>query len=157
MRMPNVALLDTNVLLLWLVGLTDPSLFITFKRVDVFSPDDFKLLAQLLKRFQKLISTPHVLAEVSNFVDQAPQHRRRELVASLRTFAQQNKEHYEAAITLTRRDEFAALGLTDTGLAALSAEAVVITTDFHLSARIVTLGGHVLNFNHHRSTYLVSR
>jgi hypothetical protein len=150
--MRDTALLDTNVLLLWLVGLTDPDLFLTFKRVNTFNNDDFVLLARFLESFEALITTPHVLAEVSNFVDQAPPYRRKELIASLQFFAQQHAEHYETAKTLSQREEFPALALTDTGLAAMSSEAIVVTTDFHLWGRIQALGGKSVNFNHLRTS-----
>jgi hypothetical protein len=152
----STALLDTNILLMWLVGLTDPSLFITFKRVDTYQISDFNLLVRFLKPFRKLITTPHVLAEVSNFIDQAPQYRRKELIASLKVFVERHPEHYEAAAILVHRDEFAAFGLTDTGLAAVSANAVIVTTDFRLSGRIQALGGHSVNFNHLRASDLLT-
>jgi hypothetical protein len=152
----NTVVLDTNVLLLWLVGRTDPTLFRTFKRVSTFNTDDFVLLGRFLKGFEILITTPHVLAEVSNFVDQAPPYRRKELIASLQMFAQEYSEHYEPAKTLSQREEFAILALTDTGLAAMSLEAVVVTTDFHLWGRIQALGGKSVNFNHLRTSQFLS-
>jgi hypothetical protein len=145
-----VALLDTNVFLLWLVGLTDTSLLKTFKRVDTFDEEDFTTLGALLGRFQHLITTPHVLSEVSNFVDQAPQHRRLELVACLRKFIEDSREIYEAAKDLASGDAFSLLGLTDVGLWSLSLQAVVITTDYALWGRIHKRGGLTINFNHLR-------
>jgi hypothetical protein len=72
-----------------------------------------------------------VLAEVSNFIDQAPQHRRLALIESLRKFADENREHYEQARNLVQRTEF-------------------VTMDFHLYNRIVLLGREAINFNHRR-------
>jgi hypothetical protein len=157
MGMLSTALLDTNILLMWLVGLTGPSLFVTFKRVDTFQASDFVLLSRFLQPFRKLITTPHVLAEVSNFIDQAPLHRRKDLIASLKAFVDRYPEHYEAAAILIHRDEFTAFGLTDTGLSALSADAVIVTTDFRLSGRIQALGGNSVNFNHLRTSDLLMR
>ena len=155
-RTPSTAALDTNLLLLYLVGITDQSLLITFKRVSTFEAPDIATLIKLLGKFQKLITTPHILAEASNFLTQAPQHRRRELMASLRRFAEAHQEAYQAAKELVTRDEFSALGLADTGLAALSAEAAVLTTDYHLWGRITSQGGHCVNFYHLRSSELLS-
>jgi len=70
----RIALLDTNVLLLKMVAETDPSLLRTFKRVQTFEERDIALLDRLLSEFDTLLSTPHVLAEASNFIDQAPAH-----------------------------------------------------------------------------------
>ena len=152
---PPTAVLDTNVLLLWLVALTDQSLLLSFKRVDTFNAEDLATLGKLLRDFQNLITTPHVLAEVSNFVDQAPQYRRPKLIAALRHFIEKHREVYEAASELVARDEFSSLGIADTGLSALSTDAMVITTDYHLWGRITSRGGHCVNFHHLRSKQLL--
>jgi rRNA-processing protein FCF1 len=145
-----MVLLDTNILLLWLVGHVDVFLLLAWKRVDIFDVEDFERLKKLLFRFSAILTTPHVLAEVSNFIDQAPQHRRLALIESLRKFADENREHYEQARNLVQRTEFKLLGLTDTALVDLSADAVVVTMDFHLYNRIVSLGREAINFNHRR-------
>jgi len=152
---PRIAILDTNVLLLLLVAKTDESLLRTFKRVQSFEPSDISLLDEVLAPFNGFLSTPHVLAEVSNFVDQAPQHRRSELVQELKHYIHAHREHYEAASLLCERGEFEKLGLADTGLSRLSSESTVITTDHHLAGKIQASGGSVVNFNHARSTRLL--
>jgi hypothetical protein len=151
----KTAVLDTNVLLLLLVAQTDISLLKTFKRVQSFEASDISLLESILSRFQSFISTPHVLAEVSNFVDQAPPYRRSDLVQALRRYVDTHAERYEAARVLADSKEFALLGLTDTGLTHLSGESVVITVDFRLAGKIEALGGSVINFNHARSAFLL--
>lgn len=147
----RVALLDTNVLLLKLVAETDMSLLRTFKRVQVFEERDIALLGEVLSDFDALLTTPHVLTEISNFIDQAPAYRRQALIDSLRRYVADSEERYESALDLMAKAEFAALGLADTGLSSLSKIAVVITTDFHLTGRIEAMGGHVINFNRTRS------
>jgi len=154
-RAPLAVLLDTNILLLWLVGNTDAALLLTFKRVQSFEERDLVLLERLLRPFQRMITTPHILTEVSNFVDQSPMYKRARLVESLREFIQDHAEIYESAVTLVDRSEFNSLGLSDTALVSLSADAVIITTDFHLSERIASQGGQAINFNRARSSYLV--
>lgn len=151
----GIAVLDTNVLLLLLVAQTDVSLLNTFKRVQSFEPSDISLLQEILSRFHSFMSTPHVLAEVSNFVDQAPAYRRSDLVHALRRYIDTHAEHYEPATALTARSEFELLGLTDTGLTHLSSECVVVTLDFRLARKIEALGGKAINFNHLRSTRLI--
>lgn len=152
----KIALLDTNVLMLKMVAETDASLLRTYKRVQQFEEGDIVLLGELLSRFDILYSTPHVLTEASNFIDQAPQHRRKELFDCFQRYVTANEERYETALALVKRNEFVSLGLADTGLCSLSNIAVVITMDFHLSGRIEAIGGSVVNFNHYRSTYLLS-
>jgi hypothetical protein len=153
----TTALLDTNLLLLWLVSLTDASLLVTFKRVDTFVEEDLTLLGKLVQRFSHLITTPHVLAEVSNFVDHAPLYRRDDLKLALRDFIEANQEAYEAAVKLISYHEFEALGVADTGLLALSTHATVLTVDHHLWSRILAAGGSCINFSHARSQQIFSK
>ena len=143
--------LDTNILLFYLVGETDISLLRTFKRVQNFDAQDIEVLRDVLKPFQTIITTPHVLAETSNFIDQAPHYRRADLFETFRDFIKSNAESYEESKFLSQRDEFFDLGLADTGLSSLSSQFTVITMDFHLSGRIQQAGGAVINFEHVRS------
>ncbi len=156
-RRLSVALLDTNLLVLWLVSLTDASLLATFKRVNTFVEEDLTLLAQLLRRFDSLMTTPHVLAEVSNFVDHAPMYRRDDLKTSLRRFIEAHRETYEAAVQLISYQEYHALGVADTGLLALSHHTTVITVDHQLWNRILAAGGSCINFSYARSHQLLSK
>jgi hypothetical protein len=142
---------DTNILLLQIVAETDLSLLETFKRVRNFDSQDVDLLTVVLKPFQALITTPHVLAETSNFIDQAPQYRRTELVRAFERFIQKNDEHYEEARLLAKREQFPDLGLADMGLCSLGGRCTVITNDFQLSGKIEAMGGSVINFQQVRS------
>ena len=144
-------ILDTNLLLLWLVARTDATLLHQFKRVQQFTNQDIELLGELLQPYRKFVTTPHILSETSNFLDQAPSWQRIALVNRLKDFIRSGVEVYRPADELIERDEFNALGLTDTAIAQLSAEAVVLTVDFRLAGKIEALGGNALNFNHYRT------
>jgi hypothetical protein len=150
-EVPPTAAPDTNILLLVLVAQTDVSLLKTFKRVQNFTSEDIELLREVLRPFQRLATTPHVLAETSNFLDQAPQYRRVSLTDALRNFIRSHTEFYEESRLLAERDEFAELGLSDAGLSSLSNEFTIITMDFHLAGKIRQSGGSVINFQQLRS------
>ena len=64
-------LIDTNLLLLLLVGKLNPSLIKTEKITDSqgFDEADFKQLRDFASQFQKLVTTPHILTKVSNHAD----------------------------------------------------------------------------------------
>jgi hypothetical protein len=147
----NNVVLDTNLLLLWLVARTDATLLLQFKRVKQFTYRDFELLQELLQPYRKFVTTPHILSETSNFLDQAPFWQRDALIDALKDFIRSGVEVYRPADELIERDEFNALGLTDTAIAQLSAEAVVLTVDFRLAGKIEALGGNALNFNDYRT------
>jgi hypothetical protein len=154
---PRKALLDTNLLLLWLVAQTDPKLLDSFKRVNTFTPPDIDLLRKLLRDLPEQITTPHVLSETSNFVRQASPPFRNALSEQLGLFIMGVDEIYKPAASLIEREEFIALGLTDTGIADVSERAVVITTDYKLSGKITAGGGNAINFNQQRSNKLLEK
>lgn len=142
--------LDTALLLLWLVGRTDLNLLRTFKRVSSFAPEDVYLLTDLLSNTTDVITTPHVLAEVSNFVDQSPQYSRQALIRSFQAFAESHPELYLEAKSLVARPQFFSLGLTDTGLVELSSQTAILTVDYRLVGKIQAFGGSAENFNNLR-------
>lgn len=63
-------LLDTNLLLLYLVGGKDPQLIDGARRLNAYTEEDFDLLYEFIESngFLQLVSTPHILTEVSNLV-----------------------------------------------------------------------------------------
>jgi hypothetical protein len=62
--------IDTNLLVLLLVGLVNIRRIGTFKRTLDFTVDDFHLLIRLTKWFgSPIFSTPHVLSQVSDLTD----------------------------------------------------------------------------------------
>jgi hypothetical protein len=143
--------LDTNLLLLWLVARTDVALLQNFKRVQSFTYSDIELLGEILERYRGFVTTPHVLSETSNFIDQAPTWRRSALIDRLKDFIRSGVEVYTPAMELIERDEFNSLGLTDAGLARLSSDTVVLTVDYRLAGKIDAIGGNAMNFNHYRN------
>jgi hypothetical protein len=153
MQTTRVAVLDTNVLLLLLVASVDMSLLRTYKRVSQFTVQDATALDDLLRPFQVLATTPHVLSETDNFVDQAPAYRQRDLKNGLIRFVERATERYRPAKELAIHDGFIPLGLTDCGLIDFQQEAVVITTDFRLAGRIQANKGLAVNFKAYSAAY----
>jgi hypothetical protein len=151
--MRRLLLLDTNLLLFFLVAQVDLAILRSFKRVSLFRTSDLVPLRDLVEAFSALITTPHVLTEVSNFVDQAPPQWRPQLIDALRGFAEHQEERYEQASGLAMRNEFQHLALTDTGLLSLSKDAVVATLDYELYHRILAAGGRAVHFDEVRGEY----
>jgi hypothetical protein len=152
-RTAQVAVLDTNVLLLLLAASVDISLLRTYKRVSQFTVQDATALEDLLRPFRELATTPHVLSETDNFIDHAPKHRRRDLKNGLIQFIERAPERYRLAKELATLDGFIPLGLTDCGLIDFKHEAVVITTDFRLAGHIQTRNGLAVNFREYAAAY----
>ena len=65
MHRVSSVLVDSNLLLLYLVGLTNKDRIPLFKRTQKYTVAEFELLVRLLAIFKKIVTTPQVIAEVS--------------------------------------------------------------------------------------------
>ncbi len=63
-------LLDTNLLLLLFIGGKDSSLIPKAKTLSAFVEDDYDLLGEVINNssFNSLVTTPHIMTEVSNLL-----------------------------------------------------------------------------------------
>lgn len=59
---------DTNLLLVLLVGNVDPRLVGTVARTDGYSQRDYDLLIAILRQFSKIIFLPQILTETGNLL-----------------------------------------------------------------------------------------
>ncbi|MBM4046077.1 MAG: hypothetical protein FJ279_13260 [Planctomycetes bacterium] len=142
---------DTNVLLLYFCGLYDTKLITAFRRLSKYTLDDFVILCRAATLFRQIVTTPHILSEVSNLLDDVPLHIRED---AYKTFAAQLtviEEVFLPATEVAKADCFGKLGLSDSGIRLLSQRPyLVLTDDFPLLSRLQSLGVTALNFNHLR-------
>ena len=143
-------LVDTNLLVLYLVGTVNEHRIQDFKRTRAYTIEDFDLLHRLLAWFGRLVSTPHVLAQVSDLTDlrgkELPMVR-----ALFKQLVEVLEERYEESCALVRDVCFERLGLTDAAIATLCRrDVLVLTDDLDLHATLILRGVDALNFNHVR-------
>jgi hypothetical protein len=146
----NGVLIDTNLLVLYLVGTVNRQRIVNFKRTGNFAVEDYDLLVHLISWFGKLIATPHVLSQVSDLTDLAGDELT--AVRSLfRLLVEQIEERYDASRIIVGDPAFNRLGLTDAAVATVSARGIlVLTTDIQLQLALQERDIDVLNFNHVR-------
>ncbi len=145
-------LVDTNLLLVYAVGRYDTSILErqSFNRVAAYTLEDFHLLCRMISSFPKVVTTAHVLTEVSNWVGQLPQSQE---IACLRTFPQIFAEFVELkfnSLDLATEEQFAYLGLTDTAISKVAGDYLVLTDDARFVGHLGNLGLDALNINHIR-------
>lgn len=145
---------DTNLLLLLVVGIVDASRIETFKRTRIFTPADFDLLARIVSRFSLMITTPNILTEVSNLLPQDLQAGCRALFTEQ---VPKLDESYLPSKLLVAETSFVRLGLTDTGIIEVARNRyLVLTVDLPLDGYLRSAGIDVINFNHVRQVGLLS-
>lgn len=148
------ALLDTNLLLLVFVGVTDRKLIASFKRTSSlgFSMGDFELLQRVIGFLgNKVTTTPHILAETSNYIFQLGKPSQLYVLKKAAMMIEGFSELYADACELTKRGEFMTHGLTDTGiLEAGKNGSLIISVDYDLVAYAAKSKLGAVNFNHIR-------
>jgi hypothetical protein len=140
-------LLDTNLLLLYLIGQFEPDRIERFKRTEKFSYEDFQILLRLISPFKIIRTLPHVLAEVNSLSGQLHSN----VLASFREHFKAQIEVFQEAsptsINASRRPEFHYLGLTDAAIILESlGKWLVLTDDLPLYIALNRAGVDVLNF-----------
>jgi hypothetical protein len=146
-------LLDTNLLLLLLVGSGLPHLLETFKpiRNQGFKREDFDLLAGACAFFKTLVTTPHILTETSNHSGKMAEPYRHQIFHALGRLIQTMEERFCPSRTLALRPGFTRFGLADVAVSEMPPDSyLVMTVDFQLAGFLQSSGADVVNFNHLR-------
>ncbi len=148
---PLGILLDTNVLLLYIVGRHDPARIERFKRTNTFTAKDYTLLKEFLSHFRKIVATPHVLTEVSNLAAHLNEPNKTTCFESFGTDIQTFDEHTVAASNIVATPTFKRLGITDASLPLIARDRfLVLTDDLVLYGELLRSGVDAVNFNHIR-------
>jgi hypothetical protein len=144
--------LDSNLLILFVVGKTDPDIISRHKNLSTFNIVDYDRVSADVQKSSALLATPNILAETSNLLSQIgePDKRRlltkfAELLKSIGTIA----EFHVTGASAAQRREFDFLGLTDAALLVEHPDDfTLITADAPLYVAASKAGRKAINFNH---------
>ena len=130
-------LVDTNLLVLWVVGGVNRNRIERFKRTSGYTKGDFDLLLRVLARFNPLYTVPHVLAEVSDLTDlpgAEGQQARRFLKRTISLLKEAEMPSARAAEDVL----YPKLGLVDAAIGAVARghDCTVLTDDQELYLRL---------------------
>lgn len=145
-------LVDTNLLLLYFVGMYDPGMILSFKRTKIFVPEDFALLLGVFNYFSKVMTTPNVLTEVNSLSNQLPEDVKSDYYSEFAKQVSVLEEEYTTSAKICALEHFSKFGLTDSGIIdSVSGKYLVLTDDFKLSNYLQKANIDVINFNHIRT------
>lgn len=143
---------DTNLLVLLIVGSLDLQQVERFRRTRAYSLEDYSLLAAFVAGFKRLLTTPNLLTEVSNLIGQLAEPLRRRALEALGILTGQFEERFHASRELVLNQSFPLLGLADASvILAVDETVTVLTDDLDLYVRLSSSGVNAINFNHLRS------
>jgi hypothetical protein len=144
-------LIDTNILLLYIVGLTNRERVSKFKRTQQFTSEDFNLLSQILKSFQRIVTTPGILTEVNSLANQLGEPERSKCLQIFGREIGRFQEIYEPSQNISQLSDFQIFGLTDCNILHIAKESyLVLTDDLRLAATLQRKGIDTVNFNNVR-------
>jgi hypothetical protein len=148
--MTKSVILDSGLLVLFIVGGANPKYIKQHKKCSGFDENDHGILTSMMLAASSIVVTPHVLSEASNHLEQAGAltgTARREIMFAFRSFILNNGEHAASSMSAARRDEFVALGLSDSALIEIQNDnSVLLTTDIRLCNASMALGFSVIHF-----------
>ncbi len=146
------ALIDANLLALWIVGNVAESEVPRCRRTRHYSIDDFRMLSSYLLRFGSVVITPNIATEASNLIGVLSGKYLERVRAYLANAVTHWEERYMPSFQAVEDYDYLRLGLTDAAiLLAASRTMEVLTDDFDLYQSLLGRGMPVTNFTHLRS------
>lgn len=154
----NGVLLDANLLILCLIGRMNPRRIVGFDRTSSFDARDYEILEHLLARFQKVITTPHILTEVSNLVGKLQQTELLKIRDLLAKWINSTLEVYEASSAVVTDTAYKSFGLTDAAISSLCQRdgILLLTADVALYGALWNRGLEAMNFKRIQALRLIS-
>jgi len=150
--MSGVVVVDTNLLVLLVVGSASRDYIGKHRRLTDYTVDDFDLLGLIIAEFSEIILLPHILAEVSSLARKIDNPARGRIQDALRTLIYTATELPIQSIFGVQRDEFDELGLTDTVILHLCSMSInginptLLTTDTDLANSAHSLGYSIIDY-----------
>ena len=141
--------LDTNVFLLFLVGLADRAAIAHHKRLGDYDTGSYDLLCRLLASYDEIVVTPGCLTETTNLLDSDKGSRARcyQMLKELIKSGEALSEKYAPAVQVVEQQPFMWLGFTDASYVELAEEGIpVITADFKLYQQVAARNEESVNF-----------
>lgn len=150
--LPRSVLIDTNILLLLMVGAADKGAIARFKRTrQRFTSDDFDIATNFLSQFNRMATTASILTETSNLAFQLESPFLHDVLLRFANWVDVLEEKYLPGREIVADPAFRKFGFTDAGISALrSSEYLVLTDDLPLAQFLESANVPVFNFNHIR-------
>jgi hypothetical protein len=144
--------IDTNLLVLLVVGSASEKYISQHKRLEEFTIEHFDLLNFVIADFSEIVLLPHILAETSSLAAHIRSPAREKVMAVFRQLIETCPELPIPSIYGAQRGEFVGLGLTDAMMLHFCAmdmrgiSPTLLTADSPLADKVSSMGGSVVDF-----------
>lgn len=146
-------LVDTNLLLLFFIGIFDENYIKTFKRTKGYSIEEFSWVEDIIHKFSKIIVTPQILAELSNLSKQMDKPKLKQYFSKLVGVIKKSREIYINKDQLMEINSLVEVGFTDFSIikSATAGKYLVFTDDWPLIGYLQKEKVDVINLNWFRT------
>lgn len=144
---------DTNLLFGYLIGSMHPRyLSICHAATKSFRTEDFPRLVWFLDQFDRMVTTPHVLTEISNLAQRLPDGLHQRFRLLFREAIGKLSERLEPSKRVSTDETFLRFGLTDAAISTIAPGRFLVFTDDHpLFGLLHKRGADVVHFDHIRT------
>lgn len=126
--------IDSNSLVVLLIGSIDPRLFKNHNRTSIYDEKDYYKLLTVISSFNRLLILPNVWTEVDNLLNDFNKSYKEKYIYNLLRIIKETNEKYLESSSITANSEFYDLGLTDSLILKVSLDnELLITADSKLS------------------------
>lgn len=126
--------IDTNALVVLLIGLMDARLLKTHKRTSIYDEKDFQNLVEFIGDFRKLVVLPNIWTEVDNLLNDFGGNQKYIYVEKIKMLINTLNEEVISSIKATECETFFHIGLTDSLVIECAKKCkLLITSDSSLS------------------------
>jgi rRNA-processing protein FCF1 len=127
-------IIDTNSLIVLIIGLIDENLISKHKRTSIYSKEDFYELLNLIGDFKNLLVLPNIWTEVDNLLNNFQGNQKRDYIFKIREIISNSTEKYLETKFGLESQYFERLGLTDSLILEFAKDCkFIITSDSKLS------------------------
>lgn len=145
--------IDSNLLVLLLIGKYQPSYIPKFKPTASFLSDDLEIVSHFVAQFRSVVISPHVLAETSNHSFKMPEGNLKQYLDVFVGLVGTFKETIVSKDAILSHRYFKKLGVTDVGLilCCLEGKFLLLTIDRKLANMATECGVEAVHLNELRS------
>jgi len=127
-------LIDTNALVVLILGIIDPSLIRKSKRTSIYEVEDFNDLLDVIGNIENIVVLPNIWTEVDNLLNSLGGSYKNQYIQKITETIKNTSEKYIKSETATLNQCFFDLGLTDSLILEYSKECdFLVTSDSRLS------------------------
>lgn len=127
-------LIDSNSLLVLILGFINPSLINKHSKTSIYDENDFYILLEVIKDVKSLVVLPNIWTEVDNLLNKFNGQYKTQYVQKIIKTIKDSSEKYIESQSVENNYAFYDLGLTDTLILEYAKECeMLITSDSQLS------------------------